>query len=347
MTYVFFLLKYGGNIGVGFLGLCFASLLLILALQAAGVLKRVPFTYNLRNLVVRWRITLLTALAFTLVVGLMTVMLAFVNGMYKLTASSGVPNNVIVMADGATDELFSNLGYGDVKEIELWPQVLRDDDGKPLASWEVYVVVNQPILMRRCPKCGTMVPVDRFGEKLLEHGDPTCEGSGTIVKGTRGRRFLQVRGVEDPKKSGMVHNLALFEGGEWFSASGLQPVPGSTSSEQAIQAVIGEGLARELGKDLGKARLDIGDFFDLGPRKWVVVGIMKSAGSTFDSEVWAKFTHVSEQFGKSAYTTCVLRTADAEAAAEMAKDLSANYKKPAVSATPEPEYYAKLNTTNE
>src|SRR5271163_2117244 len=77
-------------------------LLLVVGLAIAG---KVPLRYNVRNLLVRWRITLLTALAFTLVVGLMTIMLAFVNGMYKLTESSGVPANVMVMADGATDEL--------------------------------------------------------------------------------------------------------------------------------------------------------------------------------------------------------------------------------------------------
>ena len=49
------------------------ALLVPLALFAAlGVglvlLGKVPIAYNVRNLVVRWRITLLTALAFTLVV---------------------------------------------------------------------------------------------------------------------------------------------------------------------------------------------------------------------------------------------------------------------------------------
>src|SRR5271166_231998 len=62
--------------------------------------------YNVRNLFVRWRITLLTALAFTLVIGLLTVMRAVVSGMYKLTEGSGDPANVMVLADGATDELF-------------------------------------------------------------------------------------------------------------------------------------------------------------------------------------------------------------------------------------------------
>lgn len=338
----------GFQVAGGALVLLFAALLSILLLQAVGVLKRVPFSYNLRNLVVRWRITLLTALAFTLVVGLMTVMLAFVNGMYRLTESSGIPGNVIVLADGATDELFSNLGYGDIKEIELRPDVQRVD-GKPLASWEVYVVVNQPILVRKCPTCGELVRVDRFGEKLVEHGQPPCAGSGLKIVGTRGRRFIQVRGIEDPVISGMVHQLSLKAGSSWFSQAGVQALhqDGSAADEQAIQAVIGEGLSRELGPDLGKKALEVGDLFELGPRKWVVVGILNSAGSTFDSEVWAKFQIVGEQFGKSAYTTCVLRAESVDAASEMAKDLSANYKKPAVAATPEPEYYARLNNTNQ
>src|SRR5436309_3244108 len=70
---------------------------------------KVPLSYNLRNLRVRWWTTLLTALAFTLVVALLTAMLAFVNGMAKMTEGSGQPGNVIVFSDGANDEVFSNL----------------------------------------------------------------------------------------------------------------------------------------------------------------------------------------------------------------------------------------------
>jgi ABC-type lipoprotein release transport system permease subunit len=166
------------------------------------------------------------------------------------------------------------------------------------------------------------------------------------VVGSRGRRFLSVRGVEDPVKSGKVHNLPLHEGGSWFSQSGVQGLPGSTTREQAIQCIIGEGLSRELGPDQGKKALEVGDVFDLGPRKWVVTGILQSSGSTFDSEVWAKFSMIKDYFGKGTYTTCVLRTADPDTAADFAKHLSANYKKPAVSAQTEPEYYSKLSATN-
>ncbi len=326
-----------------------AVLAVVVVLQAFGVLKRVPFTYNLRNLMVRWRTTALTGLAFTLVVGLMTVLLAFVNGMYRLTANSGQPNNVMVMADGATDELFSSL-TGEITTIVYHDAVELAEDGKTrLASWEVYIVVNQPIPTRPCPKCGKMVPIDELDSKLAEHGSPRCEGSGTVLKGGRQRRFIQLRGIVDPEISGRVHNLPLRPGGEWFSKqSGVRPLPGGKKSEQAIEAVIGEGLARELGADQGKKSLEVGDVFDLGAAKWIVVGIMQSSGSTFDSEVWAKFQLAGDMFGKkNTYTTVVLRATSPEAAKELAADLTKNFKTPAVGAQTEPEYYDKLNTTNQ
>src|SRR5205823_1287690 len=114
-----------------------------------ALLGKVPVTYNLRNLQIRWRTTLVTALAFTLVIALLTVMLAFVNGMYKLTQGSGQPGNVIVLAQGSTDESFSNVPISSAGDIELLPEVLRDDQDRPVASRETYVVVNQPVQVRQ------------------------------------------------------------------------------------------------------------------------------------------------------------------------------------------------------
>ncbi len=297
-----------------------AVLLVVVLLQFLGVIRRVPLTYNVRNLIVRWRPTALTALAFTLVVGLMTVMLAFVNGMYKLTESSGVPGNVMVMADGATDELFSDLGYGGgVRLLENNSNVVKqviEYDGKsqvePLVSWELYVVVNQPILNAK--------------------------------PGGRQRRFIQVRGIEQPVRSSLVHNLPLVDG-VWFSGAGVRKAS-DRPAENLIEAVLGEGIARELGGDLGKKSLQVGDIFELGPSRWIVTGIMQSAGSTFDSEVWAKRQLVGEKFGKNTTTTAVLRTADAATAKKTADWLSANFKDPAVKAQTETDYYASLNATN-
>src|SRR5438445_9085453 len=115
-------------------------------LGIAGVLLaigKVPLNYNLRNLLVRWRVTLLTALAFTLVVSLLTVMLAFVNGMKRLTDASGQPGNVNVLSNGANDEAFSTLNINDTDNLERQPGIMRDEKDRPMCSREVYLVVNQ------------------------------------------------------------------------------------------------------------------------------------------------------------------------------------------------------------
>jgi putative ABC transport system permease protein len=296
-----------------------ATVLVLVALLVG--ISKVPLGYNIRNLMVRWPITLLTALAFTLVVSLLTVMLAFVNGMSRLTEASGHPGNVMILSDGATDELFSNLAYSDTSNVDRQPGVLTDESSRPLCSREVYIVVNQPI--------------------------PSEEGK------TNRRRFVQVRGIDDALTSAKVHELELVPGGKWFSEAGVQEVPaspvasapGESTKDQAIQAVLGEGVARILGQDKNKDRLDPGDIFELGARKWVVTGIMKSEGSTFGSEVWAKRSLVGPMFGKDQITCLVVRTTDADSAQAVADDLSKNFK-PAVRAEPEKVYYSKLGETN-
>ena len=97
----------------------------IIALVMAGLLAigKVPLGYNLRNLVVRWWMTLLTGIAFALVIGLLTVMLAFVNGMADLTAGSGHADNVIVLSDGSNDEAFSTLVFSDATDVDFEPGV--------------------------------------------------------------------------------------------------------------------------------------------------------------------------------------------------------------------------------
>src|SRR5205823_5936140 len=135
-----------------------------------------------------------------LVVSLQTVMLAFVNGMYRLTQQSGQPGNVIVLSDGATDESFSNLGFSKPSDIDRQPLVERDERGEPLSSREIYIVVNQPV-------------------------------PGQSSAGRPRRRFTQLRGIEDPVVASRVHGLKLLPGGAWFSAAGVRTL--NTNSDQA------------------------------------------------------------------------------------------------------------------
>jgi putative ABC transport system permease protein len=168
-----------------------------------------------------------------------------------------------------------------------------------------------------------------------------------VYKGGRRRRFLQVRGIDDPVLSARVHGLKLHDGGAWFSESSVRDDPAG-GGDKVREALLGEGIAREMGADVGKPTLAAGDTFDLGGKRWIVSGVLTTAGTTFDSEIWAKRQLVGPMFGKeSSYTTLVLRTADLDKARETAAWVTANFKKSAVQAQTETEYYEKLNGTNQ
>jgi len=285
---------------------------------------KVPIGYNLRNLVVRWKTTLLTSLSFTLVVALMTVMLAFVNGLYQITGNAAVPGNIVILSDGALDESMSNLGNASssnpiyLLNEEQKQYIAHDDYGRPIVSLEAYMVAAQPI--------------------------PESAGSG------RRRRFLMIRGLSDPAMTAQVHRLRLKNGGAWFSEAGVEPLgkntDGTETKDQAIQAVLGAGMAREMGNDVYKRPLEPGDYFEVGPRKWVVTGVLDSAGSTFDSEVWVKMQIAGPMFGKENWTTCILRTTVPENGRDMADALTKEVKNPKILAQTEADYYSKLDATN-
>lgn len=257
---------------------------------AAGVIvvlivfSKVPLSYNLQNLLVRWRTTFLTGLAFTLVLSLLTVMLAFVKGMYELTRSSGQPRNVLVLAEGATDESFSNLPSSAVGDIES-QEAIATDGQQPLVSRETYLVVNQPV--------------------------------DSAVPGRPRRRFLQMRGLDNSQLTARIHGLTLHDRGTWLSDAGARELPakdGSDKPTNAYEVIVGEGIAREMALDHPEwmsqpqlKRLEAGDTFQLNDRSWLVVGVLKSEGSTFDSEVWAKRTILGPMFGRETYTTLVLQ----------------------------------------
>lgn len=289
-------------------------------------LGRVPLAYNLRNVRVRWKTNLMTAVAFMFVIGLMVFLLAFVNGMNNLTAHTGVPGNVFVLSEGSTDELFSNLPVSEVDNVER-VVALEDEKGRvlnppvrvqttvkngkkvALASRETYYAINQPVLNSNPPR----------------------------------RRFVQLRSVEDPEIAAEVHNIQLYPGGRWFNQAGVD-------DESRIQCVLGEGIAGTLAEDAGKKRLVPGDKFQLGDMEWLVIGIMKSEGTTFGSEIWVRrFDRITQPFGKTNYTTLVMRTDQdtLKASRAMADHLTKRYTQQKLKAFAEPDYYAELTKTND
>ncbi len=102
----------------------------------------IPLSYNLRNLRVRWKTTLMTASGFTLVVAALVVMLAFINGIEAVCATTGEAENVILLGKGSNDEVLSQMERGLVAQVENAKGVALDASGRPLASRELFMVVH-------------------------------------------------------------------------------------------------------------------------------------------------------------------------------------------------------------
>jgi hypothetical protein len=273
------------------------------------------------------------------VIALLTFLLAFVNGMNNLTENSGVPGNVFVLSDGSTDEIFSNLGYGEldnVERVEVDEEQLFDATGKP-------VLDGDKELWRAVPPI-RVKQIERDGRKKYLASRETYYSINMPVPNSDPprRRFVQLRTIEDPLIAAKVHNVELYPGGEWFSKAGVD-------DNSRIQCVLGDGIAGTLGADNGKKRLEVGDEFILGEMKWVVTGVMKSEGTTFGSEIWAlRFNRIYQPFGKDKYTTLVMRTDQdtKEASRAFANYLTKRYTQQKLKAFSEPDYYAELTKTN-
>lgn len=315
-------------------GLTWVVLVFFLDFAVLAAVGRVPLRYNIRNLAVRWRITVLTGVAFTVVVALLTVMLAFVNGMYRVTTESGQPANVLILADGSTDEIFSNLSYSDVDLIET-ERCTLDPEGMPLAS---------PVAIKRAEIKGRVVRL--ASKETYAIAVQTLPDQGK-------KRFVQIRGIVDPELAGIVHDLTLSSG-RWFSEAGVQTPAGAKPGERdQVEVVMGAGAAREFGTTAGKPTLAVGDTFQLSDRTWVVVGIMNSDGTTFGSELWARQNSVAKLFNKNGYNSMVIRVdgdgprdvLNARADA-MAHHLRERFSNPKVNAQTETAYFEKQTETN-
>lgn len=131
--------------------------------------------------------------------------------------------------------------------------------------------------------------------------------------------LMQVRGVQPAAFK--VHSQVRFLEGRPFRAG---------QAEMAI----GRAVQRE-------HKLNVGDVFEMGRKRWRISGIFESGGSAFESEVWCDLTEVASQFRREGlYSTVVLRMPDGATAEKVAAELT-NGRRTSVDAKTEPQYYAK------
>ena len=103
---------------------------------------KIPLIYNLRSIMQRPASTAMTAVSIGLVVAVFVAMLALATGFRAALAKTGSKDNVIVLRQGANDELSSGIGRETARIIASFPHVATGTDGLPMVSPEVYVLLN-------------------------------------------------------------------------------------------------------------------------------------------------------------------------------------------------------------
>jgi putative ABC transport system permease protein len=99
-----------------------------------------PLSYNVKNLRVRWTVTLLAVLGIALVVAVFIILVAMSSGFRMALRSTGSAENGIVIQRGAQAELTSGFSREEANRILVDDRVARDSDRRPMASPEIVVV---------------------------------------------------------------------------------------------------------------------------------------------------------------------------------------------------------------
>jgi putative ABC transport system permease protein len=134
-----------------------------------------PISYNIRNIRVRWQVTLLAVVGIALVVTVFVVLAAMAAGFRIALRSTGRIDNVIVLQRDADGEMTSGIPRDATSVISVDSRVARDAKGQPLASPEILLVAN---LKRITDNADTNVALRGVTLKALE-----VRGGITMLQG--------------------------------------------------------------------------------------------------------------------------------------------------------------------
>jgi putative ABC transport system permease protein len=104
----------------------------------------IPISYNIRNLVLRKGLTVMTALGIALTVTTAIFLMALIAGLDRAFVSSGDPLNVLVLRKGSEAELTGGFDRSLFPTLKELPGIAKDSHGEPMASGELVVVIVLP-----------------------------------------------------------------------------------------------------------------------------------------------------------------------------------------------------------
>jgi putative ABC transport system permease protein len=211
----------------------------------------IPISYNIRNLILRKGLTLMTALGIALTVTTAIFLMALVAGLDRAFVSSGNPLNVLVLRKGSEAELSGGFDASLFPTLKTLPGIAKDSHGEPMASGEWVVVIVLP------RKDGT--------------GEVNVTVRGMMPDG------LEMRTL--PAGNNHEPNVKLVEG-RWFQTGQREVVVSKSVQGRFTHANIGDTM------EFGKGQWKVVGVFDAGGSAYEseVWGDVNQMASDFDRQ---------------------------------------------------------------
>lgn len=208
----------------------------------------IPLKYNVRNLRVRWKTTLMTMLGTGLVVWSSCILFGLVDGLEHSLTISGEPLDIIVMRPGSTNETTGGFESNKADQILTLPGIARDESGLVLAAEEL---LNIPIAARENGTRTNIIvrgvqPASRKLRpdfKILEGRDLISGRGECIVSRSMSRRFrgAQIGGRLDFGDKERYQVVGIFSAGGSSAESEVwadfQDVVRNTGREGSVSCV--------------------------------------------------------------------------------------------------------------
>lgn len=241
-----------------------------------------PLYYNVRNLRVRWQVTLLSVIGIALVVAVFTVLMSMSEGFRLAFRETGREDNAIIIQRGSASELTSGLPLVQRSQIVVDERVARGPDGQPLASWEWVVVIGLP---------------------KVTDGQLTNVSLRAVTP-----RAFEVRG-------------------------GIEVTEGRSFTPGLDEVIVGRKIAERI------KGLSVGGTVKYQKKEFKIVGLFRSSGEAFESEIWGDFDVFGQIFQRGAGSnSLVVRMKDKAQIAELDKWIRAQPQMQ-LQAVPERKYY--------
>lgn len=211
----------------------------------------IPISYNVRNLILRKGLTIMTALGIALTVTTAIFLMALIAGLDRAFVSSGNPLDVLVLRKGSESELTGGFDAALFPTLKTLPGIAKDSHGGPMASgeWNVVIVL------------------------------PRKDGTGEVNVTVRG---MMPDGLEMRQLPGGPKNqpsVRLIDG-QWFQTGQREVVVSKSIRERFAHANIGDTLA------FGKGDWKVVGVFDAGGSAYEseIWGDVNQMASDFDRQ---------------------------------------------------------------